>query len=237
MKTRTKVRKLLLWSVILFLATAMVLCRGIPNSLSTWIVFRNTERKNLVGPSSIVDINKDWYYNKMIVGETEHGICLLGQNRSSTSPFEKPTYRFSYVEKTGNITLVSPAYEYTCQQIGEQETQPVYLFIEHPLATSAELTLQIRGEYNHVLNYSTFQDMDLILDETFHATALREKEGFFYYFLQAENIHGSAALAALSQKTSGAFYYEVSNANVTITAIVTLYNVQGSQIAEYTIIL
>ena len=103
------VRAILCAVCAIALAIAYYIALGCP-TLTDEQEFRRAEKIHLVGPSKIVDTLTSEYseFDKMIVGETEYGICFFGKYTYTTGVYNKDEtdYRLFYAEKTGDLTLV-----------------------------------------------------------------------------------------------------------------------------------
>ena len=140
------VRAAICGACILFLLYVLYISLGYP-TLTLKQEFRRAEKAHFVGPSTIVEITEDWEFDKMIVGETDHGVCffaphemgIIGSNRTFT------TYYFSYREKTGDLTVFgapSVFYHFWDSFSGEEKL-PLYIFADVPNADRVQVELQV----------------------------------------------------------------------------------------------
>lgn len=168
--------------------------------------FRRAEKINLVGPSTIVDTLNDKYdeYDKMIVGETPCGICFFGRYYDSypyDDSSEKKRYHFSYIEKTGDITIAAApnVWGMFWEFHGFKQSLPVYLFVEEPNAVRAEIVVTVSGTYDQFAG----QTVEVGYKRTFKAEATRIRSGVFRFWFTANDTAGLAALRSFSGATGG----------------------------------
>lgn len=218
--------------LVLILGLLMLLYVAIGSPpLSMRHAFRRAERAHLVGPSHIVDVTTKSHFDKLIVGETDYGICFFGKQNARNSATGKASYLFTYREKTGDVTIAAPSNGYHGTFVATRESEAVYLFTEYPDAATAQLQLHIAGTCYDIYDVTNFMEADLTLQESFTATASKDEEGFFFFMLQGEDLNSSAALLLLAQYASGSQYHFL-RAEVTITATVQLYDSQQRLILE-----
>lgn len=200
--------------------------------------FRRAEKANLVGPSKILDTLEGEYaeFDRMIVGETEHGICFFGEEittvyRGSDYKREEMMFTFSYREKTGNITVLA-APNYTAA-LWDQFTYsiPVYVFDCYPEAVRAELELTITGTYSY---HSTGNMMITDFSERFSAEAERTGEGFFRFMLKTSDKDSAYALKLLSDLSSSKMFNTSKDVDTVVPGTVRLYDENGNLIIEQT---
>lgn len=214
------VRACIAGTLAIVLAIAYYIALGCP-TLSFKQEFRRAEKVHLVGPSNIVDtIVVDYReFDKMIVGETEEGICFFGRYYHCypyDEAFAEKLYYFSYVEKTGDITIAAAPNVWGLIWNDSAQSVPVYLFVGAPEAVRAEITLHKATNFN----------------QSFHAEATRLDSGVFRFWLEAEG-EGLSALFTLSCITGGTPYgltYDILF--TTIPATVKLYDADGALILE-----
>lgn len=211
----------ILASILLLLALYVAL--GCPATFR--MQFRRAEKANMVGPSKILyTLSANHEYEKMIIGETDHGICFFGVTGSEVTGFShsgKRNYTFTYRQKDGDLTLASipPFWGFDYQN-----SQSVYLFDMHPEAVSASVLIKVVGVDSSVnAGSATTQN----INETFEATAERLKDGHFVFYLESNNSLSATALYYLAEATSGKLFPRYS---ATITVTVQLYDAQGNQI-------
>lgn len=196
--------------------------------------FRRAEKAHLVGPSTIVDMVEDTYtqFDKMIVGETEHGICFFGryyQNYPYNAPRGEKHYLFSYVEKAGDLTIAAApnvwGSVWTFQ--GFEQSIPVYLFTENADALRAELEISVSGEYER-------NDVTTQYEHTFRAEATRSESGIFRFWFSADTEKELAALYFLSNATGGSAYQGLTDKELetVFPTTVRLYGADGKLILE-----
>ena len=203
--------------------------------------FRRAEKAHMVGPSTIVDTFRGEYteFEKMIVGETEYGICFFGRygsGRQGTTHSGQQRYSFFYHEKTGDITILpapnSSAFEWTWY--GSARSLPVYVFTEDAEAVRAELKLTVTGEYTYY--YHGKPEIDPVqrsLNRTLQAEAHRTDSSLFRFWLEADDQPGLAALQYLSSTIGGnAHGVETLFTPAAIQATVRLYDTQNTLIRE-----
>ncbi len=229
------VRAIFYTVLALTLAISYYIALGCP-ALGMRHEFRRAEKAHMVGPSKIVDTlsNDDYYeYDKLLVGETDHGICFFGRHYSSRpydDPLAEKLYDFSYVEKTGDITLCAPpnvwgtlwdAFEF-------KEELPIYVFTEHSQAVRAEVEVTV----SCCASLSGFGKFTV----PFKAEAERSKSGFFRFTFEADQKNSLKALYYLSIVGSGdRSGMKTGDELEKITAIVRLYDAAGQLIADETL--
>lgn len=199
--------------------------------------FRRAEKANMVGPSTIVDTTGRGYtdFEKMLVGETEYGICFYGRYGSSYSAgihSGKRNYHFSYVEKTGDLTVAAApnayAVHWSIGGINPKASLPVYVFSNSPDAARAEIEVSVRKQYGTTDSDNANADY---YTETFSGEAIRSKTGMFRISLQAEGKQAVDALWYLSDIASGSSLFQ-KQLDTTILATVRLYDDSGILIQE-----
>lgn len=209
-------------------------------TLSVQQEFRRAEKANLIGPSKIVDTLDSQYhdFDKMIVGETDYGICFFGRyytNHPYNDPFAEKHYLFTYVEKTGDLTVTAAPNFWGWAWVTSPRTVslPVYLFTDEPEAVRAEIEMVITGD----TSLSTGGNINMVqFSETFRAEAARTQSGIFRFWFEAKEESGLSALRYLSNVTGGSFYFKTEGEyNAVIPATVRLYDSQGKLILERTI--
>lgn len=229
------VRAIFYTVLALVLAISYYIALGCP-TLGMRHEFRRAERAHMVGPSKIVDTlsDNDYYeYDKLLVGETDHGICFFGRHYSShpyDDPLAEKLYDFSYVRKTGDITLCAPpnvwgtmwgAFEF-------KRSLPIYVFTDHSQAVRAEVEVTVAG----------FTDTNGVgkFTESFQAEAEQAEKGFFRFTFEADRKNSLCALYYLSIVGSGDRSDMETNGRLEkITAVVRLYDASGQLIAEETL--
>lgn len=226
--------------LVLMLAAVYYIALGCP-TLSMRQEFRRAEKVHMVGPSEIVDTVNNVYseFEKMIVGETEYGICFFGRygsGRQGTTHRGQRHYSFFYHEKTGDITILpapnSSAFEWTWY--GFARALPVYVFTDEQEAVRAEIELTVTGEYTYYYHgYPEIDPVQRTLNRTLQAEAPRDDTGMFRFWPEADDQPGLAALQYLSSAIGG------NTTNVdrleslsTIQATVRLYDAQNTLIRE-----
>lgn len=227
-----------LWALlVIVLAILYYIALGCP-TLTLRQEFRRAEKVHLVGPSKIVDqVNGEQYseFEKMLVGETEHGIIFFGRFGASQSGSKHSgtrNYEFTYIEKTGDVTFAaSPkSFPFTIYNL------PVYVFTEHKDAARATVSILATGSRSYKKDGVKVDDP---FEITFEAEADRDKDGFFRFFLTAQNSQdhdpfgdendSAYALTCISNICSDDFYYD-DQATMVIPITVTLYDADGNEI-------
>lgn len=216
----------------LFMAVVFYIALGCPATFRQ--EFRRAEKSQLVGPSQIVDtLGSDvCAFEKMLVGETEHGICFFGRYGSSITGGKhrgKRNYHFTYHEKTGPTTaVVAPEFS----SLVWDGDLPVYIFTEHTQAIRAELDLRVDFTHTDVTNS---QSVVTSLSRNFKGEAILVEAGVLRYIATSEDSQGTYALfqlACLSSDLTASFY----NIDITsATATVRFYDGAGTLIAEETL--
>lgn len=220
--------------LVLFAAIVYYIILGSP-TLTFRQQFRRAEKANLVGPSTIVDTLGERTYsefNKLIVGETEYGICFFGRYGSHVSGGHhsgERHYLFTYTEKTGDLTIASvPNITGSLWDMWEEYDLPVYIFTDHKDAVQAELTLVLHGQN------TVTQDGEKVTTEyteTFQATGYLVEPGVLRCTLIADSKQRCNALYMISEISSGKRIIPDDAENSDIAAIVCLYDQNGNVIA------
>lgn len=216
--------------LIAALAATFYVCIGTP-TLTDEQAFRQEERANLLGPSTILfhEHVENYSYGKMILAETDQGIITW---------VDDSRFGFNYHEKTGDLTLVAaPKWWFDFGLENWEVHLPVFLLDDHPEAIRAEVSLDIQGLYIHNLNGENRKE---VLNHHFDLSAQRTGEGFFYLplILPAKEStyasHGAEgyALDILSQTFTNRWNTIAPQSNASITALVRLYDEQGDLVAE-----
>lgn len=237
---RNDPRRRPLWTFLCLFGIALLLAAsyiaiGSP-TLTFEQEFRRAEKANLVGPSQIVDVLDGTYgeFDKMIVGETEYGVCFFGGKtmtvyRNSNRGKEEMVYTFSYREKTGDITVLA-APNHGGAFWGEHGISlPVYVFDCYPAAVRAELELTVTGS-----DVRTVNDETVITDftESFAAEAVRTEDGFFRFLLDSRDICSAYALCLLSDLSGNGMYYTNKHIDSVVPGTVRLYDENSKLILE-----
>ena len=185
----------------------------------------------------------------VIIGETDYGICLfhrfeydshseLGgsplakQISASTkiveyhSDFSVYGREFYYIEKSGNITVVTiPTSSYwgysspPTYSIG----LPLYIFTEHKDATRAQITLTITGQ-------AKYSDQTVDFSEVFTAEATAIDAGVLRCFLKSSGGSSTVALDQLPWLSYLSYFANTQEYSVPCT--VALYDTDGKLIAQ-----
>lgn len=231
------VRACLCAVLAILLALAYYIAIGAP-TLTFRQEFRRAEKANLVGPSQIVDILDKEYpeFDKLIVGETEYGICFFGRyfaNSSQTSIFDEKMYFFNYLEKTGDLTIVPAPNIFGVFWEYPGETLPVYIFAEEPNAVRAEIEFTVTGQYTH---YEPEVQYEASFKETFTGEAVRTDSGVFRFIFISSSEEESRALAQFSSAVSGNSIIPGQTGSA-IPVTVRLYNAQNDLISEKNLII
>lgn len=225
-------------TLTLILAIAFYVSIGSP-ALSQMHAFRRAERANFVGPSTILFSGKaeNSEATHLILGETEGGVIMYGVR-------DKYPSRFNYFEKTGDITVVS-APKLSLWYWGREYiavSLPVFVVDEYPEAVRAELEVHVEGLVEHRING---EDFSITLDQYFSDEATREGDGYFYFSFDLPFImpldeygndipdanHGADGYA-LDALAYAFMDYGTFAAGTTSSAIVRLYDADGTLIAE-----
>ena len=226
-----------LWALLaICMAITYYIVLGCP-TLTMKQEFRRAEKVNLVGPSKIVDrVLMPEYdeFETMLVGETDHGIIFFGKYGTSKSGGKfsgERLYRFSYQEKTGDVTFAAPPNIFGTHGMYQL---PVYVFTEHKEAVRAAIFITASGTRTYTKN-------DKEVENPFHVTlqaeAERDKNGFFRFDLTApsdfvsdpfaQENDESYALFCLSNLCSDNAYYD-NQGTMVIPITVTLYDADGN---------
>lgn len=219
---------------VVVLAVLLYISLGCP-TFSMRGELRRAEKVNLVGPSKVVDIVTSQYreFEKMIVGETENGVCFLGKYRHTyigAPLWDQSAYVFSYREKTGDITVLAAPNKGALLWQTAGNNLPVYIFADEPAATRAELELTVTGTDTRTVN-----GIKVVTNfsEVFTAEAKLLEKGVFRCILTSDNKESAFALAWLSA-VSGMDPYGL-HIDTVIPGIVRLYDKNGQLITEKSI--
>lgn len=226
-----------LWALLaLLLAIAYYIALGCP-TLTFLQEFRRAEKVHMVGPSKIVDqlpTSEYGEFETMLVGETDHGIIFFGKYGSTRSGGKfsgDRYYRFSYQEKTGDVSFAAPPNIFGYTGIYDL---PVYVFTEYEDAIRATISITVEGSRTYSLDNQKIEDP---FDEVFQAEAERDQNGFFCFGLTAQFNYSDAdpfdwdndvayALFSLSNLCNdSAIHAEQKTMVIPIT--VTLYDAEG----------
>lgn len=221
------------------LAIAYYIALGCP-TMSMKQEFRRAERAHLVGPSKIVDTMNGEYreFDRMFVGETEHGISFFGRyynNYPYGDLLAEKQYYFTYVEKTGDLTIAAApnVWGVFWSTNGYNVSVPVYLFDEYHQAVRAELSVRVIGAHSY---YSDGEKIVEGFDRTFHAKATRNEDGFFRFYFEAKDEEGLNALHFFSNLTGSTTYGITEEmARAALPATVRLYDAEDNLILEKTL--
>ena len=190
--------------------------------------FRRAERARLIGPSTIVDtvdISEYSDFSKMLVGETEEGICFFGAYPANDNEI---FYTFRYTEKTGDLTIAMPPNIFGPHwPVFGGISMPVYLFAENPDAVRAEVEITVKGT-------RTQQNITTNFDNKFIGSATRSTSGPFKFTLNAKDEKSCDALYLLSY-IWGDFRYTNVNLDITVPIVIKLYDAQDTLIYTETL--
>ncbi len=196
------VKAVVCFLLILVLLVAVYCFLGCPTTYMQ--EFRRAEKAHLVGPSTIVHDTKESLYDRMLVGETEYGICFFGSGEVhySGSHFPKTQYYFFYREKTGDVTVLSPGYYRSPFWVGMdlKAKLPIYIFSDLPDAIRAEIEFQVTG--NKSIS-TTSGSKEIPYDEHFTANASKIADGVFLCELTGESDSRIAAMEQIALMSSG----------------------------------
>lgn len=219
-------------ALVILLAAAYYIALGCP-TLTFEQEFRRAEKAHLVGPSQIVDRLDGTYrqFDKMIVGETESGVCFFGQFYStSNDPSSGVMYQFGYVEKTGDIT-VAAAPNFTgffWQHSGI--SLPVYVFTDEAGAARAEIDVDVTGLRTYSVDG---KEITRGYEAHFSAEAYRNEHGVFRFFLDSSDEDGGYALYIFSNLANGSKEMnQEAQLNTVIPVTVRLYDSGGALLIE-----
>lgn len=194
-------------------------------------------------------------YDDVIIGETEHGICFfqrrdidLGGWYDSASSFRKqfiissdinlqeeyigeinPSIydrQFYYIEKTGNITVVTIPTRSPYDYSDTDEVRcflPLYVFTEYKDAASAQITLTI-------VDNTEFYDETIDFSEVFTAEATAIDSGVLRCFLESSGGSSNAALEELVWLTYVSCFPKTQELSIPCT--VSLYDADGNLIVQ-----
>ena len=228
-----------LWALLaICMAITYYIVLGCP-TLSITQEFRRAEKVNMVGPSKIVDrVLMPEYdeFETMLVGETDHGIIFFGkygESKSGGKSSGRQLYRYSYQEKTGDVSFAAPPNIFGAHGMYEL---PVYVFTEHEDAVQAAISITIAGSRSYINDDKKVEDP---LHVTFQTEAERDKNGFFRFLLTApsdlatdpfaQKNDDSYALFCLSNLCSDNAIYD-NQRTMVIPITVTLYDADGNLI-------
>ena len=235
------IRALINIIAVAVVAVTFYVCIGAP-TFTTEQAFRREERANLLGPSTILFNEKveNYTFGEVILAETENSVITW---------VDDDWFGFNYHEKTGDITVVTaPAYWFNFGQHWFEVNLPVFVVDDHPEAVQAVLELDIQGVFVHNHNGQRLEEP---LNHQFSLNANREKDGFFQFQMllpyldqfdengAIEKIHGpdGYALDALADTFTNAMNVMNPQSNVSITAVVRLYDAQENLVAEKELVL
>lgn len=232
-----------LFNLTLALAVATVFYVSIGSPpLSPAHQFRRVERANFVGPSTILFNEKltDYDYDHLIVAETESGILTFPTDETLPSSF-------NYFKKAGDITVISaPKFLMLWGLDNFPVSLPVFVIDDHPEAVRAELELYITGTLEHRVNGI---DRTEVLDQYFYRESTRKDDGIFCFILDLPYIHNLDENGYFLDINHGADGYALDalactftnmdylSSEITITAIVRLYDNGGNLITERELLL
>lgn len=222
---------------VVLLAICYYIALGCPTFTFTQ-EFRRAEKVHLVGPSQIVDTMDSEYseFDKMIVGETEHGISFFGRyydHYPYNALFDEKLYLLTYVKKTGDMTISAAPniwgrrWSFT----GFERSLPVYLFVDGKDAVRAEVGITVAGGGGDSV-YEDGKTVESRFERTFQAEATRSDTSFFLFWFTADDQAGLSALSSLSNATSGNPYSATNAEECTISATVRLYDESENLILE-----
>lgn len=179
--------------------------------------FRRAEKAHMVGPSQIVDqINERQYseFDKMLVGETEHGICFFGKYIANKENLKDrwTDYRFQYVQKTGDVTFAAAPHFAGYWGL---YSLPIYVFTEADSATRCTISIHSTGT----------QGLDPF-DETFQAEAERHPNGFFRFILTGSEDEQRLAMTNLSTLCMDGAQFDGNHAQIQIK----LFDANGNEL-------
>lgn len=210
-------------------AAVFYLAIGCP-TLSFTQEFRRAERAHMVGRSKIVDhIRNHQDYDKMLIAETEHGVCFFGRFEVITGHNQKEhRYSFTYYEKTGDVTVaVAPTISGSVWNFPGFHL-PIYVFDDHPEAVRAEIKTTVSGNYSYSSDGKNFT---VPFTEPFTAEANRSGDGYFRFTLKSDDEMSARALGLLSDIASGGIVSS-SQQDTVIPFTVRLYDGQDQLILE-----
>lgn len=217
--------------LVIVLAAAYYIALGCP-TFTIEQEFRRAEKAHMVGPSKIVDHTKGDYseFDDMLVGETEYGICFFCKRTVTNVNKNREEFHYflSYVEKTGNMTMVAAPNNHgsSWNFFGHKQSLPVYLFVNDEKAVRAEAEIHVMKAPN-TTGYT---------EATFLAEADRTESGIFRLTIQGETNHELSAMYYFSTVTGGNNdHHPAEDIFNDITATVRLYDAQDNLIEETTL--
>lgn len=220
---------------IFFLSVTFYIACGSP-TFTMEQEFRRAEKAHMVGPSTIVHTMGGYYkdYEKVIVGETEHGVCFFGRYSVNSGNYE-PTrtitkYDFAYHEKTGDMTImVAPNRHAWFWKILGGVSLPVYLFDEYHQAVRGEIEMTITGEEHY---YDMDGQVTVSFNQTFKSSSERSKDGFFLFWVDAKTEQECYALKLLSNVGNSELMLDDALGKTVIPVTIKLYDAHGKLVAE-----
>lgn len=187
------------------------------------VQFRRLERRNLVGPSTILGKESidHSYCDEMYVAETEDGVILWLYGRKTVNSF------FLYREKYAENMILAPRGSYGFMVVEDTLHLPIVLFDETPRAARAEIAFTL----NVIYNGEEFE-------KSYRLEADRTAYGYFRFTLeaQAENEwEDLGAEAAALLRFCGISTSEDKHATTAIPVEITFYDVTGKLIETDTV--
>lgn len=156
---------------VLLLAVLCWVLLGAPALTEAW-AFRRAERRNLVGPSEILqrmDVDWDGFdYHRLIAAKNDWGYVLYAPDR----PYAET--ELIYQAKMGDVTLMAPPEMWIHEPVSDQ---PLVLFTDLAAA---------RAQVELTLTPALSSSVDLS-NVTCRADADRRSGGFFLFVLSSES--------------------------------------------------
>lgn len=224
-RSQRVVRNLVCAVVLLVFVWAM-LGKPLPERLR----LRVMERQLMVGPSEILgryELPEEWGYprSSILVGETDHGVCLLPQGEQGTVSSLNNLF---YKEKMGDVTLLmAPESEFA--QIGDPFSVVWLLFSDRKGSRAeVDLTLTAKGTSNYT---------DYDFEKTYSLSASAEEEGFFFLPMVIEEVESLGEEQAVSRISSIRGEYITEQYDGPIYADVRIYGDDGVLLVEERVVL
>lgn len=208
MSKRKRIKKILLALLILFISAISIYFFAFDSlPFSPEMAFRRKEKQAMIGPAEIIaklDFNQ---YNHILIGESDYGYTFFEWQGNANWRNSD----LSYIQKQDGVTLYCTYYMYASEEYSKSWL-PIFAFVDHPSAVSAELTLTITQGGETV---------------SYPLSAQRSPEGYFLFSWDTMDLR-SYDFWLVQQHITGAYSNYVLEG--TVTATIRLYDQNGDLI-------
>ena len=212
MGNRRKLRKIVMWLLVLLLSAAILyVLEGCP-SFTAEMAFRRKEKQNMIGPAEFISTIDFPHgrYDHMMIGKSEYGYTFFEWDDGTGWD----NGILSYILKQEGATLYCTYWPYGSSQYSS-DWLPIFAFADVPAAVSARLTLKTTQEGETV---------------TYPLSATKSKDGYYLFSWKILTLRAND-YRLVQQLITGKYSDYVLEG--TAQAVLELYNAKGELVGTY----